>query len=101
MSKQDEAIVRISEMFAQINVPSVVVGASARDIFCREYSLPEAIRKTSDVDFGIFVKSWDELKKVEEHLKNNKKVEKKGEKDNKVIPITLEFSGSEDLKIIS
>jgi predicted nucleotidyltransferase len=84
MIDYDDAIVKISEIFSDLKIPSVVVGASARDIFCKKFSLPPAIRKTSDVDFGIFVKNWDELKKVEERLKNNKKIEKKGEKDNKV-----------------
>lgn len=84
MSKENDVIVKISELFAEVNIPSVVVGASARDIFCEIYGLPKAIRKTTDVDFGIFVKSWDELRKVEDHLKNHKNVVKKGEKDNKV-----------------
>lgn len=84
MSDHDEAIVKIAEIFNALNIPYVVVGASARDIFCKEFGLPKAIRKTADVDFGIFVKDWEELKRVEETLKNNKKINKGDEKENKV-----------------
>lgn len=84
MSIENEAIVKISKLFEEIGVPSMVVGASARDILARTYNLPLTMRMTSDVDFGILVKDWDELKRVQDYLKKDQKIKKIGEKENKV-----------------
>lgn len=50
---------RSFQLIAQAaNVPTILVGAFARDIYLSKISSLKAYRKTKDVDFAVLVESW-------------------------------------------
>jgi predicted nucleotidyltransferase len=61
-----------------------MIGAKARDIISENVKLPISPRKTSDVDFGILVNSWDELEQLRDSFKSDMNIELHNNKKNKV-----------------
>lgn len=55
----------------RLNIPSFIVGATARDIIL-EYVYKVGIRRaTEDVDFGVAVESWEQYERLKKALTEN------------------------------
>lgn len=59
---------RVLESANKLNIPLIVVGASARDIVLHHGYGAKIERATSDVDFGIEVPSWDAFHVLKQSL---------------------------------
>lgn len=75
--KFNEIICRLDAHFKALAINYMIVGAKARDIIAHKAGIPAAKRKTNDVDFGIMVEGWDELKRVKDHLFTDKDISDK------------------------
>jgi predicted nucleotidyltransferase len=80
----DEIVVGLEKHFNALGIEFFMIGAKARDLISENVKLAISPRKTSDVDFGILVDSWDELEKLRESFKTDKNIELSSNKDNKV-----------------
>src|SRR3989339_971898 len=74
----------LGKHFKSLDVDFFIVGAKARDIISKESGLELSRRKTSDVDFGLFVDSWDTLDAMRELFRNDENIELNPDKKNKV-----------------
>jgi predicted nucleotidyltransferase len=79
----EEAIVTIAEIFESLNLKFLIIGATARDLIAKKYNIPVSRRRTSDVDFGVLIETWDEIEKINKALDQHKEIEKRksGERD--------------------
>ena len=76
MNTELEDIVNgLGKHFKSLGVDFFIVGAKARDIISNESGLELSSRKTSDVDFGLFVDSWDTLDAMRELFKSDENIE--------------------------
>ena len=74
-----ELILFISNKLSELNIKHFIVGATARDLLCKEQNISEPQRKTNDVDFGIFLSRWSEYKELEDAFSSDPHIEKIGE----------------------
>ena len=74
----------LGKHFKSLDVDFFIVGAKARDIISKESGVELSRRKTSDVDFGLFVDSWDTLDAMRELFRNDENIELNPDKKNKV-----------------
>lgn len=79
----EEIISGLGKHFDSLGVDFFIVGAQARDIISNQSGLMLSPRKTSDVDFGLFVDSWDTLDAMRELFKKDNNIELNSNKDNK------------------
>jgi len=96
-----EPLITITPILEELNIPFLIVGATARDLFFHSAYGIETLRATIDIDFGIEITTWNTYQKLSEALDNNanfikdKEVQRyyfKGE--NNSIPIDIVPFGS-------
>lgn len=75
-----DAIFEIKKMADSLKIPFFIVGASARDFILEHLYNIQAPRRTTDIDFGMKVESWDQFKELETKLLNSGKFQKGAEK---------------------
>jgi len=63
-----EAVQAFQDTAAKIQVPTLLVGAFARDLYLRESPQHKHFRKTKDVDFAVLVESWDKFYELRNKL---------------------------------
>lgn len=63
-----QVYIDISEVCAQLEIPYVVVGASARDIVLHHGHGAKIQRATRDIDFGIQVPNWNAFQSLKQKL---------------------------------
>lgn len=80
----EEIVQSLEKYFSALKIDFFIIGATARDIISAEVGLQLSPRKTSDVDFGILVDSWDTLKKMRELFKVDSRIKLSSDKNNKV-----------------
>ncbi|MGI8543464.1 MAG: hypothetical protein ACR2MD_08280 [Aridibacter sp.] len=66
--KTVEILTVVTNIAAEMKIPSFIVGATARDIIL-EYIYEAGIRRaTKDIDFGVAVESWTQYERLENAL---------------------------------
>lgn len=85
----------VSETADSLNIPTLIVGATARDIILHGiYNIPIK-RATEDIDFGIAVGSWTEYERLKENLLKSARFKA----DTKAAHRLWHDSGSAQIKI--
>lgn len=70
--------------FEKNKLDFLIIGATARDLISEKAKLKLSSRKTTDVDLGILVNSWQELDVLRESFKTNPNIKLSKEENNKV-----------------
>ena len=85
MSTELEDVVNgLGKHFKRLGIEFLIVGARARDIISQEAGLPLSPRRTADVDFGLFVDSWEILDSMRNQFKQDPDIKLNNYPKNKV-----------------
>lgn len=63
-----EALHALKEVANSLNIPFIVVGATARDFILEHYHNLKSPRKTTDIDLGTKVADWDQFEQLSNAL---------------------------------
>ncbi|MFG1487468.1 nucleotidyl transferase AbiEii/AbiGii toxin family protein [Halobacteriovorax sp. RZ-1] len=76
----------LREHFDKFGIEFLIVGAKARDIMANfsNSEIRQSTRKTTDVDFGVFVDSWETLEKLTQSFIDDDAIVKSDTKENNI-----------------
>lgn len=76
----------LREHFDKFGIEFLIVGAKARDIMASfsNNQIKQSARKTTDVDFGVFVNSWETLEKLTQCFIDDPSIIKSDTKENNI-----------------
>lgn len=74
-----EIILYVSRKLNDLKIEHFIIGATARDLLCKEQNISAPLRKTNDVDFGILINSWSKHKELENVLSSDPNINKVNE----------------------
>ena len=83
MTREMKALLEIVKILEEEGIAYTVVGATARDIILDTIGIKPK-RATYDLDFGIFVESWQRLEDIHKMLQGKPNVTKSNAENNKV-----------------
>lgn len=63
LTQTTETLRRIKTIADELEIPLLLVGATARDLILKHYEL-QPYRETKDIDFGIAIGNWSEFAKL-------------------------------------
>lgn len=81
----EEPIITIAAIFESLKLKFLLVGATARDLLARKYNFAASARKTSDVDFGVLIETWDDFEKIKKAFDANPDIEKRQENEKNMV----------------